>query len=450
MVKDISTISDNVAEAGVIATLVYHPEFVLQTDYLKPGYFYHVENGCLYWAIQELYKSGVDTIDAFNIANMLNSNKAVKRQIEKHNLTNLEEFISDCQYAARGTLEEYKLLVHNVVSMAFKRDLVRTTTEIQNSCFDEKTDLSKLNSMVNNKITGLTEKYIISSDIRPFGDYVDDLWEQTCSRRTDTGYYGIPSKFSVLNEYVTYEPGELVLLKARMKKGKSAFFLNEAMHKIKNGVSTLYIDTEMQDRLFLERVLGNLTQIPCKSIKRGAYSNEEYQKIKEAKEWLKRQNFVHIYMPQPNMDEIYSLNKILKYKMNLEFSIYDYIKSNIASANENYNYLGELTDFLKNRVAGELNIALLAGAQLNRGNEVADSDKLERYVSTSIHWREKTSEEIMRDGGLDYGNFLMIVDKNRNGEQMAEDEYIDMKFDGKTMVIQQAKQHTPPSELPFE
>ena len=93
MAFDISLISDNQAEASVIATLVYHPDFILHTGYLKPSYFYNVENGCIYWAIQELYKNGVDVIDAINITNMLNSNKAVKKKIEQCNLTNMKEFI---------------------------------------------------------------------------------------------------------------------------------------------------------------------------------------------------------------------------------------------------------------------------------------------------------------------------------------------------------------------
>ena len=141
LTADISKISDNQAEAGVIATLVYHPEFILHTDYLKPSYFYNVENGCIYWAIQELYKNGIETIDAINITNMLNSNKAVKKTIEQYNLSNIQEFISMSQYACRHSLEEYKLLVNNVVTMSFKRDLNKIAMEIQANCLNSETDL---------------------------------------------------------------------------------------------------------------------------------------------------------------------------------------------------------------------------------------------------------------------------------------------------------------------
>lgn len=440
LVSDISLISDNQAEAGIIATLVYHPEFILHTDYLKPAYFYNVENGCIYWAIQELYKNGVDTIDAMNITTMLNSNRAVKKKIEEFNLADMQEFISMSQVACRHTLEEYKLLVNNVVTLAFKRDLNKVALEIQSACFNNETDLNKLNSLVNKKISKLTEQYITSTEIELFGSRIDDLWKEICDRRTKDGIYGIPSKFPLINEYFTYEPGELVLLKARMKRGKSAFFLNEAIHKIKNEVPTLYLDTEMQDRLFAERMLASLTGIEIKRIKTGRYSYEEGKDLENANEWIKKQPFVHMYIPSSTDEEIYATHKILKYKMGLEFSIYDYIKSNATESSSNSNILGQKCDFLKNNVAGELNIAMLAGAQLGRNLMVADSDKIERYVSTSILWREKSQEEQANDG-LPCGNFCLNVDLNRNGDRMSEEEYIDMNFDGGRMRIEQAKQH---------
>ena len=445
--RDISLISDNQAEAGVIATLIQHPDFVLYTDYLRGTYFYNPENGCIYWAIRELQHNGVGTIDAVNLMNMLSSNPSVLRRVERFNLSNMQSFIDNSQYMARHTIEEYKLLVNNVVTLAFKRELYRETEMIGALCFDHNYDLNKLNSTVNGRLNKLTERFITANEIKTFGEKVDNLWEEVKSRVTENGLYGIPSKFQQLNEYITYEPGELVLLKARMKRGKSAFFLNEAVHKIRNGVPTLYLDTEMQDRLFLERLLANLTGIEVKRIKTGRYSDKEGSLLEETNEWIKKQPFVHIYLPQTTDEEIYAIHKILKYKMNLEFSIFDYIKSNIQSAAENYNALGSRCDFLKNNVAGELNIALLAGAQLNRNNAVADSDKIERYVSASILWRDKTTEELAKDG-LDCGNFAMTVDLNRLGEQMSEEEYIDMKFDGNRMRIEQAKQHKS-EETPF-
>ena len=438
--QDIALMSDINAEAGFNASIIAHPEFLAQFDYVRPGYFYDLFNASVLWAMQQLYKEGIEVFDALNISNMINTNRAVRKKVDEYNVKDIQEFIQMSQYAARHTVDEVRLMANSIVTMAFKRDLYRLAGQFQTTCFDADADLTKINALVNDKINDLTEKYITSNQIELFGEKIDELWEELVSRRTKDGIYGLPSKFPLLNEYCTYEPGELVLLSARMKRGKSAFFLNEALHKIRNGVPTLYIDTEMGDRLFMERMLASLTGIEVKRIKMGRYSVEEEGTIRKAIEWVKKQPFVHMYLPQTTDEEIYAINKILKYKMGLQFTIYDYIKSNTASTGENYNLLGQKVDFLKNKVAGELNLAVLAGAQLGRENRVADSDKIERYVSTSIFWREKTAEEMERDGEA-CGNFCMNVALNRNGEQMAEEEYIDMMFDGNRMRIVQAEQH---------
>ena len=446
--QKLSVISDNQAEAGVIATLMYHPDFILHTDYLKPSYFFNVENGCIYWAIEELYKEGVKTIDAMNISNMLNSNKSVKHVMEKHNLTDMNEFISLAALASRDTLEEYKLLVKRVVDLAYRRDLSKVSGEIQARCFDTNLELSKLTNIVNQKMDQLTESYILSDKIESFGNRVDDLWDLVVSQRSGDGYIGIPSKIKTLNDYVTFIPGELVLLTARMKQGKSAYFMNEAIHKIKNNVPTLYIDTEMSDLLFFKRMLANITGIPIRDIERGMYTDDDAAVIEKARKWIKTRPFVHQYMPEVDLDKVFAYNKILKNSMGLQFSIYDYIKCNESDSSTNYNLLGSMTDFLKNSVAGKLDIAVLAGAQLNRENKVADSDKINRYVSTSIRWRNKTMDERSRDGE-ECGNYMMHVDLNRNGPQHDENEWIDVNFDGSRMRISEAQQHVT-VDTPFD
>lgn len=433
---DISTICDTQAEAAVIATLVYHPDFILHSEYLKAGYFYNVENGCIYWAIQELYKSGIENIDAMNISNMLNSNRSVKRKIEQYNLTDMQGFIAMAEYAARHTLEEYKLLVNSVVEYSFKRELAKLAAEIQADCFNSDMGLSKLNQVVNNKLNDLTEKYITGDEIKTLGEQIDTIWDkienQDISRR-------LPSKFKSFNEYFSYEPGELILLTARYKTGKSVFCLNEAFHMIKAGVPTLYIDTELSTETFTKRLISHMTGIPFKTIQNRDYNAEQNAEIKKCIKWLHNVPFTHIYLPDSNMDEIYSICKILKYKMNLQFFVYDYIKSYNSEAYTNSAILGQMADFLKNKIAGELDLAVLSAAQLNRNDMIANSDNIAKAISTGIYWRFKTAEEIAEDGGTDAGNVMAYININRNGPQTDEDEAIYFWFDGDRQSITEAK-----------
>lgn len=298
---------------------------------------------------------------------MLKSNDAVRHTTEKYNLPSMQEYIELCNVAARNTLSEYLLLVNRVVELSFKRDLNKALNEFQKDCFSG-LSLNELNTKVYDKLDRLTEKYITSEAVKMFSDIEDDLWNEICSRRTEEGVYGIPSKIAAVNDYFTYEPTELVLLKARMKKGKSAFMMNEAIHKIKQGIPTLYIDTEMSDRLFYERMLANLTGIEVTRIKNGRYTEDEAERIAKARTWIRNQPFVHIYDPQMTDDTEYAICKVLKYKMGLKFVVHDYIKSNAADSSVQYNELGAKCDFLKNKVAGDLELSVLTGAQLNRQN----------------------------------------------------------------------------------
>ena len=440
---DIAELSDIQSESGIIGTLIYHPEFILHTDYLLPGYFYGVENACIYWAIQDLYKSGITNIDAYNISSKIQSHNGVQRTIDKYNLPSVQEFMELYKETARHTIEEYKMLADNVVTLAFKRDLVKTLNQLSANCFNPEFDLEKLNNNVYSELDALTQKYITSNEIHTLGNDIDDIWGEIVNRRTSDGMYGIPSKYSSFIDYYTYEPGELVIIQAKYKQGKSVFLMNEVVHKLKNGVPTLVIDSEMPTRLYTERLISHLTGIEMKRIKNGNYSDEEAEKIKYWIAWLKEQSFVHIYDPNITNEKLYSVCKMLQRKMGLVFVVFDYLKSNETSTSDNYNVLGAKCDFLKNNIAGELDLAVLAACQLNRNGEVADSIKINRYLSVGIKWEYKTQEMIARDG-IQCGNAFAKIYVNRLGKQMQEDDdsdYIDFVFDGDRMSIVEAQPH---------
>lgn len=441
---NITELSDIQSESGVIGSLIFHPDFISHAEYLKPHHFYETDNGCIYWAILELYKEGVTNIDAYNISSKIQSHQGVQKAIEKYNLPSIQEFVELYKTTARHTVEEYKMLAENVVTYAFKRDLVKTLHKVEASCFNKTNDLGKLNSAVYTELDALTQQYMSSStELHTLGDEIDDIWKEIESRRTENGIYGIPSKYPSFMNYFTYEPGELVVIQAKYKQGKSIFLMNEVVHKLKNGVPTLIVDNEMGTRLYAERLLSHLSGISIGRLKSGNYTEEEYQEIQKWKAWVKKQPLVHINDPNLTMDRLYSICKVLQNKMGLGFVVYDYLKSNEKLASDNYNILGAKCDFLKNNIASELDIPVLSACQLNRNDEVADSMKINRYLSVGIKWEMKPASMRAKDG-LQCGNAFAKIYVNRLGRQMQEDDeedYIDFFFDGDTMTISEAEQH---------
>lgn len=97
---------------------------------------------------------------------------------------------------------------------------------------------------------------------------------------------------------------------------------------------------------------------------------------------------------------------------------------------------------VKNQICGDLNIAGIGAAQATSSGKVADSAKIGRNASTIALLQDKTPEEIEADG-VECGNKKLRICLNRNGAQMAPDEYIDLQFDGNIVRYEEAKQHIP-------
>jgi hypothetical protein len=94
---------------------------------------------------------------------------------------------------------------------------------------------------------------------------------------------------------------------------------------------------------------------------------------------------------------------------------------------------------IKNQVCGEMNICGIGAAQATVNGKIADSAKISRNASTIAILQDKTPEEIEADGA-DCGNKKLRIIFNRNGAQMAQDEYISLNFNGNKVLYEEAKQ----------
>jgi len=120
-----------------------------------------------------------------------------------------------------------------------------------------------------------------------------------------------------------------------------------------------------------------------------------------------------------------------------------------------HSYLGKLTSFLKNKIAGELDIAVITAAQMNdKELRLADSAKIKRYASTIAYWMEKNTDMIAGDGASE-GTYYLYVDYNRNGSHHKSDSnykpmsYLNFVMDGSRATITMAKTPKHEEASPF-
>lgn len=440
---ELSEISDYKAEAGIISTLVYHPEFILHSNYLHEKYFYNVDNACIYWAIKELFSQKITNITALNIEQMLDSNKAVKKKIQEYNLPNIQEYIDLCYNTKRDSVEEYLLLVNRVVELAFKRSFYKKAGDWQKKCFDDEIHLDTMSNSVYKDLSELTTSFVTDGEITTFGSKIKDIWKKIKDKKDRGESYGLPSFFSSINEFFTYEETELVVIEARMKKGKSWLAMIEALHKAMNGVPTFVQDSEMSDENWYIRAVSYISGVPVSRIKNEKLTKDEEKLIEDTNEYLETLPLFHNFDPYITKERFYSICAQKKIEMGLKFVIWDYIKcdDSILNSAERSAYMAGIANWLKNIIAGDLKMSVLAFAQLNRSNEVAESDGIEKFCSVAVKWEEKTNEEIVSDG-KECGTHKLTVKLNRLGKQhMGESEYIDMMFTSKKIGIIEAKPH---------
>lgn len=451
MSKNISELMDNAAEGGVISTLIYHPEFLLSDNNLQPRFFYLEENQLMFWAINELVSKGVTKIDALNLQNVINSNKSCAIEATKVGITNIQKYIEIAQVAARGTYEEYRLLANTVISLAFRRELCALSSSLGRECFNMELSLDDLNDYVNNGIDTIAQKFIFGSDTIQLGEKIDSIWEEICNDRNDDGSVGIPNLIPSLDEFYTFGRGELVLVAGETGRGKSSYLMAQATFASrKYGIPIVVCDSELTDKVYIPRLLANLSGVAVKKIRSGYYTNEEENRIKNAIEYIKKcPGFVHEYVPVFSKLQVDQICRKWFNKGKLGMLVYDYIKpSERYGAADISQGMGIQTDYLKS-VAGNLNIPVLGALQLNKlTGTVADSQKPEKYADVLMFWKPKTAEQLQSDG-IECGNFCMQVVKNRNGCLHREDDYCDISFNGDLMKIVEAKKHQQKT-TPFE
>lgn len=432
------------AEAGVIASVLLKPELTFHSEQLKPQHFANIQNVYLYYAACELAARGNDNITPADIMNILNMKKGTSHVGEDVNgiitVQSLQELFDNATLIARTDPSNYMTVVEAVLDAAFRRNTYQKLVECEHLCFNS--ECKDIEKQITTLLDNVILEFSTTNEIPQYKDVVDQYWSDIEERQNPETTAVFPFKFPALNDYVLIERGELVIFGAEQKQGKSMMLLNCAVDLMRQGRRVMYIDSELNSKLFTCRMISHLTGIEFRRVRAGRYSEEEHQRILEAKEWLKTRTFTHLYMPVFDEDAVYTSVKKVYHTQQIDVLIIDYFKGNgEGDAYAVYSSLGSLVDMVKNRLAGELNIAAIGAAQATSTGRLADSAKIARNASTIIMIQDKTPEEIQQDGA-ECGNKKLIVRFNRNGPQMNEGEYIDLKFDGDRILYDNCKQHS--------
>lgn len=422
--------------------MMNNPDWMIDLQNLEPEHFYNSTHKILYYLLKKIYETFKgEKVDPFTLLSTAkDENIEFEKDIEKSGgleyLETLSELGSD--YKKEDILTQAEI----VTKLSFFRDmnivLNKELEYIENG--DSKTREDVIDSL--RKSTDKTiSKYTIADNYKYIGDVYDDIMEKI-KKDVKNGEIGIPSKIEPLNNFYTYRKGELVVLVGRAKAGKSAFSINEAHHMaVVKGIPTLYLDTEMQTKTFLMRLIAIDSGIPLHEIETFQYEldPDQLKKYKESEKRIKKAPLIHKYSTNWTTKKVRNDVISLVRQEGIEMLIYDYIKVKEVneSKNKEHNQLGNWTIALKD-LAGELNLPVLTLAQMSPYEvRVADSDKINRYASV-VGFLLPLSEDDknrMKQWGYPKTKDYIYIKYNRNGASMEDEKkgiYLEFNRDNVT------------------
>lgn len=287
-----------------------------------------------------------------------------------------------------------------------------------------------------NKTIELTSNVSQTKDIYKMGTNTEEILELRAENPNSVP--GLEVGWNKFDYYTNGgQPGDLIMVCARAKCGKSTILTNWATKlSIRDKIPILYFDTEMDARQQEDRILSIISGIPHKEIVSGmyvvdtenGYAKDKIAELKKATEILKAGNYYHIYMPSFTIEKVNAIAKKFKLQNNIQAIFFDYLKfpasqlATLKSAQE-WQMLGFIASGLKD-LAGTLEIPIYSACQENRldpkdgkkdERNVGGSDRILQLATKLIFLYNKSEEDIMKEGILN-GNQRLYIAYQRNGE----------------------------------
>lgn len=442
-----------ISESIVIGALINDLQMLIEVSDLKIDYFSVDANKVLFKTLKKMYKDGMNTCDIIDILAYLEDNQNDLKVVEDMGGDEYVETL--CEIAEDKSVDDIKAHAKTLIDTAYKSELKSTLIGLT-SYVDSHSDKPKeyVSKVVESELLELKGKYGGIKKAEMIGSQMTSILANL-DKNAQGEFVGIPTSIPLLNKFCTYQKGEMIVIGGLAKFGKSQFVVDQVYWlAVKNKVPVMVLDTELSTTKFVLRMIARVTGYSFGYIASGAYKKNPtaIRKYQEACRVIEEAPFSHTYIVDWSTSDVVDEVKRMKLQNNIQVLFYDYLKvEEVGGSVKEADQLGNLTNMLKNKVAGELDVAVIALAQTSDysnvdGLRLANSQKIKNYASTVIYLSDKTKDQQERDFNELGGNVSLFISHNRNGSQMLsseQDKGINLNFNKKNATITQADYQIP-------
>lgn len=415
------------AEEAVLGSVLIDPDAIFDVvSFLKPEMFYSTTNRWIFDAIVSIHARN-EPVDILTLLEELRRREQLEEIGGEATLAGLVGIVPTSVNA-----ESYGRIVE---AASIRRDLLNAAGEIAKMAYEEEEDVSVVLDRAEAKLFAISEERT-TKDLVSVRDIaasylarIEELHAQ------DQEIVGVPTGFLDLDRLLGgLNKSDLIILAARPGMGKTSLQNGIALTAAKTyGKRIAIFNLEMSGEQLVQRMLASETRIDIQRLRRGQLQDHEWPIFYEA---VQRLSETRIYIddtPSISPMQLRTKCRRLYAEHGLDLVMIDYLQlmQGDKGTNNRVQEIGDISRGLK-VLARELNVPVVAAAQLSRGvesrqekkpmlSDLRDSGSIEQdadivmFIYRDDYYNPESSE---RPGIAE-----IIVAKHRNGPTASIDLY---------------------------
>ena len=387
-------------EQSVIGSILLTNGKALEELTLSPADFDDLQNERIYKTLLEM-KAGRQPIDVMTVGAAL---------------PKLASYLHDI-VTATPTAASVKFYASKVIEEVTRRRLAIAGTMIHSKAQHE--DLATVFDTAKKEIDDLIDR---NSAIRP--SYVADELLPYMDEIDKPKHYP-ESPWELLNDIITgFRPGALYIIGARPGVGKTIIGLQIAWELSRQGPVSFH-SLEMGKTELYNRIISSQAEVPLSAIEKGNLQEWMWERILKVRTQIQEHRLAIHDKSGQNLLQIRASANSVKGNGQLEAIVVDYLGliQDTEKGRKRYEMITDISIGLKN-LARDLNVPVIALAQLNRGPEqrkdsepdmadLRDSGGIEQDADVVILLHRKSVDEDQFE--WQKSQMIIKVAKNRHG-----------------------------------
>jgi len=353
------------AEMSVLGAMLLDQEAISRAlQEIKGDSFYRVAHRKIFDVIIALYDEGKPT-DAITLTEAMRQRGDLDKSGGPEYIITLMNYIPTTAH-----LDSHLKIVREKATL---RDLISTSTEIVNRCFQETVETAVVMDEVEKTFFELTQRGM-KQQLIPMRQLMKGVMEDIESQQgSHSMVTGLSTGLRDLDKLTCgLQPSELIVLAGRPSMGKTAFALTIAeqvalVDKKRVGLFSL----EMSAASLGRRMLCCNARVDAQNLRRGFISTKDSVKLAHAAGRLSEAGIWIDDRPGLTNLELRARARDMKARCDIDLLVVDYLQLMQATTGRSESRQQEVSDISRSlkALARELDVPVLVLSQLNRGPE---------------------------------------------------------------------------------